>query len=170
MASLENILRDINLFVDGKGQAGNIDQFNLPKLKIKEEMFRGGAMDAEVAVDMGMEKLEADWTLTSFDPAVLTLYGLAPGNTTQVSMRGALRSEVDGSVKAAVCTLGGTVREIDPGSWQPGKKATCKCRISATYYKLEVEGRVVHEIDVLNYRRIINGTDVLATTRAALGV
>ncbi|EGH24729.1 major tail tube protein, partial [Pseudomonas amygdali pv. mori str. 301020] len=39
-----------------------------------------------------------------------------------------------------------------------------------TYYKLEVDGRVVYEIDALGMKRVINGVDQLAAERSALGL
>jgi P2 family phage contractile tail tube protein len=38
------------------------------------------------------------------------------------------------------------------------------------YYKEEHDGVLVHEIDVINMVRTVDGTDLLADMRAALGV
>ena len=53
---LNDILKNMSLFVDGRGYAGNVDELNLPKLALKTEEFRGGGMDAPIEIDMGMEK------------------------------------------------------------------------------------------------------------------
>jgi P2 family phage contractile tail tube protein len=42
--------------------------------------------------------------------------------------------------------------------------------LSLTYYKQTIGGQVIHEVDVINMVRIINGTDVLADIRSALGM
>jgi len=42
--------------------------------------------------------------------------------------------------------------------------------MSVTYYKLEIDGRVMYEIDVVNMVQVINGVDQLAGDRAALGL
>jgi hypothetical protein len=39
-----------------------------------------------------------------------------------------------------------------------------------TYYKLNVNGTDVIEIDVVNMKRIIKGVDQLASQRTALGI
>ena len=80
------------------------------------------------------------------------------------------RFESDGTVRGVMANLTGTVREVDYGTWKPGDKATVKYKMSLLYYKLEVDGQIVHEIDILNYKRIVNGRDLLAGLRAALGV
>ena len=38
---LNDILKNMSLFVDGRGYAGNVDELNLPKLALKTEEFRG---------------------------------------------------------------------------------------------------------------------------------
>ena len=40
------LLKNINLFIDGRGYAGKVDEFDPPKLTIKTEEFRAGGMDA----------------------------------------------------------------------------------------------------------------------------
>lgn len=56
------------------------------------------------------------------------------------------------------------------GDWKPGDKAEIKHSIGLTYYKLEVDGRTVYEIDPIGMRRVINGVDQLAAQRSALGL
>ncbi len=75
---LDDILKNMALFVDGRGYAGNVEELTLPKLTMKTEEFRGGGMDAPIEVEMGMEKLECEFTLTRFDKEALKLFGLAP--------------------------------------------------------------------------------------------
>ena len=71
---------------------------------------------------------------------------------------------------AVVATLRGGLREVDPGEWKPGEKAEFKYAVSVTYYKLEIDGRVMFEIDPVNCVRVIDGVDQLAAERAALGI
>ncbi|MNJ22116.1 Phage tail tube protein FII [compost metagenome] len=56
------------------------------------------------------------------------------------------------------------------GDWKPGDKAEIKHNVAVTYYKLEVDGRLVYEIDPLGMKRVINGVDQLAAQRSALGL
>ncbi|WP_410541965.1 phage major tail tube protein [Wolbachia endosymbiont (group A) of Portevinia maculata] len=64
---LPKILKNFNVFVDGRGYAGKIDEITLPKLTIKTEEYRAGGMDIPINIDMGMEKLEADFTFAEYD-------------------------------------------------------------------------------------------------------
>lgn len=164
-----NVTKNINLFVDGKGQAGQLEEFNPPKLTLKLEEFRGGGMDSSIELEMGMEKLEASFSLIAYDPDVLSLLGVRSATGTPYVARQALEN-LDGTVTAVVHTMRGKMKMQDPGTIKPGEKTSLKCDIALQYYKLTHGGVTIHEIDVQNMVRIVNGIDVLAAQRAALGI
>jgi len=62
------------------------------------------------------------------------------------------------------------VSELDPGEWKPGGDAEFKYAVSVSYYKLEVAGVRMFEIDPVNAVRVINGVDQLAAVRRDLGL
>ena len=163
------MLRNVNLFVDGRGYAGRVQMVQLPKLAVKTEEHRAGGMDAPVEIDMGLEKLEASWSMDSVDADLLRRWGLHAGEQTPCVFRGALQSE-DGAVKAVAATCRGVLREVEFGDWKPGEKAALKCTMAVRRYQLEIDGETVHDIDVANMVRIVDGTDQLAEQRAALGL
>jgi P2 family phage contractile tail tube protein len=162
-------LYNFNLFVDGTSLAGKAPEVTPPKLKIKTEDYRGGGMDAAIKMDMGMEPMEAAFSLVTLAPAVLKLFGLAHQSAFNGAFRGAART-TDGKTRRIVMVLRGMLYEIDPGSWKPGEKSESKYTVSVNYYKLEIDGRVWHEIDVLGCKRVIDGVDQLAEVRAAIGL
>ena len=166
---MRDILKNLNLFVDGKGYAGLIEEFNQPKLVAKTEEFRAGGMAAPVKLELGMEALDADFTLVSYSKDVLALWGVQPGQTVPLVVRGFLES-ADGSSTAVAITMRGRITELDGGTWKPGEKPSMKVTLSLNYYKLEHGGAVVQEIDVLNMVHVVNGVDRLAAQRAALGM
>lgn len=164
-----DVRKNMNLFVDGRGYAGQVEEFNAPKLTLKTEEFRAGGMDAPVELTMGMEKLECDFSLVSYDQKVLAAFGVKEGQWVPFVLREALES-FDGKVTPVVHTMRGKIREIDPGTSKPGDKSSLKLSVALVYYKLEHGGQVVHEIDVENMVRVVNGVDALAETRGALGM
>ena len=166
---ITDILRNVNLFVDGRGYAGAVQMVQLPKLAVATEEHRAGGMDAPIEIDMGLEKLEASWSMDSVDADLLRRWGLAPDALTPCVFRGALQSE-DGSVKAVVATCRGLIREVDWGDWKPGEKATLKCTMAVRRYQLEIDGETIHDIDVANMVRVVDGVDQLAAQRDALGI
>ncbi|MDF1583901.1 MAG: phage major tail tube protein [Methyloprofundus sp.] len=164
-----DILKNLTLFVDGYGYAGKVEEVTLPKLTMKTEEFRGGGMDAPIEIEMGLEKMEASFTLVSFSAEILKLWGLAPGNDKPLTIKGSLLDE-DGTEKPVAINLRGKLKELDAGTWKPGDMAKLKASVAVTYYKLTHNNVVLHEIDPVNMVRIIDGVDQLAQTRANLGL
>lgn len=164
-----DVLKALALFVDGKGYAGQLDEFNAPKLSIKVEEFRAGGMNLPIDLDMGMDKLECDFSLIQYSADVLALFGLAAGSAVPLVVRGALES-FDGTVTPVMHTMFGRIREMDPGTSKAGDKPSIKFTMSLTYYRLQHGARVVQEIDAENMVHIIDGVDRLAQQRAALGI
>lgn len=164
-----DVLKNLTAWVDGRGMAGQVQEVNPPKLTLQTEDFRGGGMNAPVKITMGMEALEADFSLIAYDKDVLALFGVVEGSNVPLTIRGALES-FDGTVTPVVMTMRGKITEQDPGTWKPGDVPSLKTTMALNYYKLQHGDTVVHEIDVENMVATINGTDTLAATRSALGL
>lgn len=164
-----DIRKNFNVYADGRGYAGQATEFNAPKLALKLEEFRAGGMDVPIELTMGMEKLNSDFSLVKYDADVLALFGISEGSLKSFTVYEMLES-FDGTKTSVVHNLTGKITEIDPGSSKPGSVPETKITLSLTYYKMTHGGRVIHEIDVVNMVRMIDGTDVLAEQRAALGM
>lgn len=162
-------LVNMNLFVDGKGFAGQVTEVTLPKLKRKTDEHRAGGMDGPIKMSMGMEIMEASFSLTGMPTDALIFFGLADDTAFNGSFRGAFKDQ-KGAVVAVIATLRGMLEEVDPGSWKAGEKSETKYNIAPSYYKLEVDGKVIYELDPVNYIRMINGKDEAAEERSAIGV
>lgn len=169
MAMIPETLANLNLFVDGVSFQGDVPSLTLPKLTLKMEEHRGGGMDAPVELDMGMEKQEANFTTTGVRRESLKFFGLADGTAFNGTFRGAYKG-LKGRITPVIVTLRGTLKEVDMGDWKAGDKAEIKHAVALTYYKLEVDGRAVYEIDPIGMTRVINGVDQLAAQRSALGL
>ena len=162
-------LYNFNLFVDGNSYAGVASQVTLPKLKVKTEDYRAGGMDAPVKMDMGLEALDAAFSMTGVAKDVLKFFGLSDQNSFNGSFRGAFKNQ-KGEVVAAVATFRGLLQEVDMGDWKTGEKGETKYSVGCSYYKLEIDGRVMYEIDPLNMVMVVDGVDQAAAERSALGL
>jgi P2 family phage contractile tail tube protein len=165
---LPQILKNFNLYVDGRGYAGRVEELTLPKLTIKTEEFQGAGMSAPVEIDMGMEKLEMEFTLAEYDPELLKNFGLTNGSEVAFTVRGAVQSS--GAPEAVVINARGFIKELDFDTWKPAEKATLKCSVACVYYKLSMKGVELIEIDPINMIRNVNGSDQLAAFREILQV
>jgi P2 family phage contractile tail tube protein len=166
---LPRVLKNMNLFVDGRGYAGRIDEIQLPKLTLKTEEHRAGGMDVPVEIDLGMDKLEAELTISDYDPEVYKLFGLLDLKPVQITIRGAIQAQGE-DAKPVVVNLRGGWREIDAGTWKPGDKSTLKVSVAASYYKLTIDGQEVVEVDAINLVRKVGGVDQMNAIRAAIGL
>jgi P2 family phage contractile tail tube protein len=169
MAAASQIRKNFNLFLDGFGYAGNVDEYQAPTLAVQVEDFRSGGMDSSVALDMGQEKMEATFKLSKIAAEALRLWGAGQGQTFALIVRGALE-DLDGAVKAEVFTQRGTIRQIEWDAITPGAKAGVTLTMDIREFRYSVDGVVVTDIDVLNMKRVVNGVDRLAAQRAAIGV
>jgi P2 family phage contractile tail tube protein len=103
----------------------------------------------------------------SYERAIFQTWGRVPP-TTQVIFRGALVN-LDGTASAIELAFTGRVSGLEMGEWTPGQMSEPRLTFKPVYYRCTIAGVVVHEIDVLNNVRIINGVDQLAAIRAAIG-
>ena len=62
------------------------------------------------------------------------------------------------------------MKELDFGTWKRGEAAMLKVAMGLHYYRYEQDNEEIHEIDVDNMVRKINGVDLLETTRQHLGI
>ena len=170
MAAAEKILKNFNLYVDGRGYAGNVSELTLPPLNLKLDEHRTGGMDAPISVDMGMEKLECSFSLSEHGSDVLRLFGVnSNGRGIALTARGSVES-ITGEKVPVVVNMEGTVTSIEDDAWQAGEKVMQKFTVQLVGYKYLYNGDLIHHIDIPNMIRIVNGVDQLAQTRANIGL
>ncbi|MCK0743558.1 phage major tail tube protein [Chromohalobacter nigrandesensis] len=164
-----NIIKQMTVSVDGRGYAGQVMEYTPPVLTLSTEEHRAGGMDAPITLDMGMEALESSFVLRSYDREILRQFGVSEGNNVPFVGRGAMQS-YDGTWRPTVHTMRGKITSLDRGTWQAGQVASMTVTMRLDYYKEEHDGVTVHEIDVENMIRTVDGVDLLADLRTALGV
>lgn len=168
MSAPENVLTNLNLFVDGRGYAGQIVTVDPPKMTLLLEEFRGGGMNAPINLTMGHEALTMGFELINFSPDILALWSVAEGFDLSFNIRGNMQN-VDGTHTGIKWECRGKISELDPQTVTPGASAKLKGTTQLVYYKLTHGTRVVTEIDVINMVQIIDGVDILQQVRDNLG-
>lgn len=169
MSAPENVLTNLNLFVDGRGYAGQVDNVDPPKMTLLLEEFRGGGMNAPINLTMGHEALVMGWEMINYSPDILALWSVAEGFDLAFNIRGNL-ANVDGTNTGIKWECRGKISELDPQNVKPGAAPRLKGTAQLVYYKLTHGTRVVTEIDVINMVQIIDGVDVLQQVRDNLGM
>ncbi|PUE20344.1 phage major tail tube protein [Limnohabitans sp. WS1] len=163
-------LKNFNLFVEGRGYQGEIDEVNLPKLMRKMDEHRAGGMVGPVKLDFGPKELEMEWTVSGWSPNLFDNWGASKHNAALLRFMGAVQSDDDEKVSALEVVARGRHEEIDTGKAKGGDKTEIKIKTALTYYKLTVDGKVIMELDFVNMVEIVNGKDLQAATRAAIGL
>lgn len=169
MPAVRKVVKNWQMFADGRGYAGQCSEYTPPVLTVLTEDFRGGGMDAPEAIDMGMEGMEGSFVLNSYDRDMLSLFGMVDGGNVALSWRGASQ-DADGTVEAIEHSIRAKITVVDQGSFTAGEMQSTTFTYKAHYYRLRIDGRVVHEVDVRNMVRIINGEDQVANQRRAIGL
>lgn len=165
---MESIIRNINLFVDGRNYAGMADTLTPPVLTRKTEEYRGAGMPAPVDLDMGLERLETSWVMTDYDEYIVGLWDI--DDPVSLVFRGAACGHSSNVVKSIVLTMRGKINVLDRGEWGAGEKGSTTITAGLTYYKEEIDGKVIHEIDPLAYVQVIRGVDRMEKIRTALAI
>lgn len=170
MALAPRVLKNFNAFINGRGNAGRIDECDLPEISVKTEDHRAGGMDTETSIDMGLEKLSAKFKISDPDPDILALVGNMNSNSARLVLRGSFVRDTDNTRVAVIAELSGRLNKGSFGTWKAGDKSGQDYEMSVNYYRLTVGGREVYEIDVENMVRRIDGVDQLAGIRADIGL
>ena len=167
--ALPRILTDLMLFNEGQSYLGDVASVTLPKLTRKTEEWRGGGMSAPVKLDMGLEALEMESTFGGPMRDILRQFGLTGVAGVYMRFVGFYEQQDTGAQDTIEVIVRGRHDEIDMGEAKPGEASEFKLKTSLAYYKLVWNGRTEVEIDPLNMLETINGVDLMAARRTALG-
>lgn len=141
-------LTNFNLFIEGKGFAGLVSKATLPKITQKTAEHRAGGMMGVRKYSMGLEALEANFTLASFEPEPFRLMGLRKDGPVGLILRGALQHYQEAI--PLIATIRGMVSGIDMGDMEVGGETSMSFKVDVVYYKLVRNVETLVEIDIDN--------------------
>jgi hypothetical protein len=119
---------------------------------------------------MGQDALEIELNCAGIMQQVFEQYGVTKMDGVMLRFAGAHQRDDTSDVDAVEVVVRGRHQEIDPGKAKSGEKTDFKVKSALTYYKLSMNGKVLIEIDLLNFVEIVNGVDMLAAQRKAIGL
>lgn len=164
-----NIFQDFTVWISDIGKIGESPEFQPPEINIAVEEFRGGGMDGTVEIPMGIEKIEFDFQLHTWDAQIWQNIGYGPGSLdVPLTFRGYLIT-AGGLEKSVIIDTFCLIKAIKPGKVSSGKKVDLTVNVVANYYRHEIDGNVVTEIDVFNKITNIGGVDRSQNARRILG-
>lgn len=163
-------LKNFNLFLDGVSHMGVAKEVTPPKFALKMEEYRGGGMLGPIMVDMGLDKMELEFTLAGIADAAFRKFGATRHDAALVRFAGAYQDDTSGQVRALEVIARGRYMETDMGNATAGGDTDHKYKLTASYCRLDVDGQTWIEVDLLNAIFIVFGVDRYAEIRAALGL
>lgn len=163
-------LKGFNLFHNGESFIGQVAEVTLPKLTRKMEDYQGGGMSGPIKIDFGQEGIQMEWTCGGFMRAVLAQYGVTTHDGVLLRFSGGYQSEDATSVDSVEVVIRGRHSEIEMGTAKAKDDTAFKVTTVASYYKLTINGQELIEIDFINSVEKINGKDLLAALRKAIGI
>lgn len=164
--ALPRTIKNFNAFIDGFSYFGLASEAKLPQPKITTEAHRGAGMDGPVGIDMGTEAMSAEVTLAEHRPELLKLLG----EQRRLVLRPAQVSPDGVDTDTIIATIGGLITATESGDLKPGANAVLKLVWDVRYYRLEMNGAELVEIDLVAGIRRIGGVDQLAQMRRAMGI
>jgi hypothetical protein len=76
-----NIFQDFTVWINDVGKIGECPELPAARDQHPDEEFRGGGMDGTVEIPMGIEKIEFDFELHTWDQAIWTDLGYGPARS-----------------------------------------------------------------------------------------
>jgi hypothetical protein len=168
--ALPRKLKNFNVFNDAQSYLGLVPEVTLPKLTRQMESYRAGGMNGPVKLDLGQNELEAELTLGGLITQVFQQYANTRVDGILLRFAGAYQEDGTGTVSAVEVVMRGRYEEIDSGNAKVGENNDMKVKMPLSYYKLIIDGEEIIEIDVTNMVERVNGVDMLAKQRQALGL
>lgn len=170
MSSLPNKLKLFELTVNGGSIGKKVKNVTIPKLTRKMEEFRGGTMTGPIQADLGNELMEMSFVAGGAEYELIQYYAAKTADATSLRFSAAYQSDDTAAINAVEILVRGRIREFDVGAQTAGELGETTITVPCAYYRCTQNGRVLTELDPLNCIEVINGTDMLAEVRAALGL
>lgn len=168
--ALPKKLKFFQLAADGVGYLHEVPEITLPTLARNMVDYQSGGMDTPLKSDMGGQPLSMEWTSGGILADVFAQFGAQTHDAVALRFSGAYQSDDSEATQAVQIIARGRHSEIAPGTAKKGEDTTIKVTSELSYYRLTIDGKDIVEIDVMNLVYKVNGVDLYADHRAALGL
>lgn len=167
--ALPRVLKNFDLSQNGSNWLGQVNSVTQPKWTRKMEEVINGGLAGPVKVDLGMEAPELTFSAGGFLREALNAYAATTVDAVPLRFTGAYQDDSTGLYDSVEIFARGRYSEIDPGESKAQTVSEWKYTMPLAYYRLTINGEVVLEYSALDNVMIVNGIDVLAAQRNAMG-
>lgn len=167
---LPRTLKNFNVFVNTHSWATVAETITIPKITKKTDDYRGAGMIGDVALSMGYEKLESEVTYAGFDVRQYRQLGVCGTSDLPLRFVGVYERQDNCTTQNVEIYMRGQAIELDPGETKNGERTDIKMSYNLTYYRMEVDGVVEVELDLVNGIERFGDSDVAQAIRELLGL
>lgn len=163
---------DANCYINNSSKHGQAAEITCPNITAMMTDYKALGMVGSAEFFNGFDKMEATikWTYPDNDTKIAFANFMKP---VDVMVRSS-KAEYDGAgiqnEKPVVIYLKGYPKQHNGGLYKPKEDTEVENTLSVLYYKEEVDGEEIVEVDVLNNIYKVNGVDLLAERRQNLGI
>jgi len=159
------------VYIDGTDLIAKAEEVDLPKVKFKFADTKGLGLYGETELPTGLDKMEARLKFNSMYPEFVAL-AADPFTARTVIVRASKQDWTNQGVMRELpvkAELRGFFREFDTGKLKRADASEMEATMSVYYYRLEIDGQEVLEIDVFNNIYKVNGEDKLLAYKVNIG-
>jgi len=159
------------VYIDGTDFIAKAEEVDLPKVKFKFADTKALGLYAESELPTGLDKLEARIKFNSTYPDFIAL-AADPFTSRTIIIRAPYQVWTQQGVARTTplkAEIKGFFKEWDTGKMKGRDTTEAEATISVIYYKLEIDGQEIIEIDTLNNIYKVQGQDKLQDYRTAIG-
>lgn len=167
---IPSVITDCSVKINGNDKVIGIAEFPLPDITFKEEEINVLGLGAikEVLVSMP-EAMSTTIKFLGFDKTALKLKAGKGVNLVLAAAIQALDENDNTTQVALYANVKGTIKSHKLGTIGLNGKLEPEIEINLSYFKLEIDGSILYEIDQRNKILIVDGEDLRAKINAITG-
>lgn len=162
-----------NFYVDGRDWLGK-GEIKIPPIEHDMEEIKNMAISGGIELPKvgRLKPIKGEVKLTAVDKDAYAV-ALNPRQAVMIEARGVIQryNEQTGMIEdvPAIVKMRAFFSKVETGSWKAEEGDEPTLEYSAVYMKLVIDGEGVFEYDPVAYKYVVNGVDLLAERRRALG-
>lgn len=167
---IPSVVKECSVKINGSDKVIGVAEFPLPDIAFKEEEINVLGLGAMKEVIVSMP--EAMSTTIKFLGVDKTALKLRAGKGINLVLAAAIQAldENDNAAEIGLfANVKGTIKSHKLGTIGPNGKLEPEIEINLSYFKLEIDGIVLYEIDQKNRILIVDGEDLRAGINAIIG-
>ena len=167
------MLQEARVYWDGEDNMIGIANVDLPELASNTTPITGVGLLGEIDSPVHGHFQSMELTLNWRTPHVSGMR-LVGGNPASLQIYGSVQNFDSGAndyvEEQVIVTVRGKAKSYAPGTYEAMNTTDSSNAIEVHYYKMEIEGKTLIEIDKYGYKCIIDGVDFVAKIRQNIGM